>query len=551
MKKILYILLFFILSGCTDILDKLPADKPSDASFFSNEKELVMGINACYKEVLMPIGMWTDAISDIGLVRLAGRGDIYLLGIGTQTPSETGMILSFWTDCYKGIAKCNSLLANMHRAEKNTNAGVYSRIKAEARYLRAYYYALLVSLYGDIPLIKEPLLLSESMVANTPKSETVEFILQELTECANDLPTKYDAANTGRTTKGAALAIKARTALYNGKWDVAANAAKAVMDLNAYQLYPDYRKLFLNAAQSNEEVVFEAQYLLGNLTHKSAQDLFSRNNSGLSMFFPAQSLVDSYECTDGLTIDQSPMYDKANPFSNRDPRLDMTILRDGLLFGGKVFSTNPKDKTTLNMNTGVMINNLDVTNAYASASGYNWLKYCDEEDLDNVATCDFNTILCRYAEVLLTYSEAKIELNQIDNSVLDVINQVRARAYGKTVDQKSEYPAITTKEQLALRKIIRRERKVELAGEGLRIFDIKRWGIFEKAMNGPVYGRPNGDFDIVGIPVFDENELPDYSVDASKRKFVYDRACTNAKILWPIPQKEIDVNPNLKQNTGY
>jgi starch-binding outer membrane protein, SusD/RagB family len=550
-KNIVLILIILIVSGCSEILDKTPNDQPSDETFFSNEKELLLGINAAYRDIGQEVGILSDAISDIGWIRTGGRGDVYELLIGIQNTESSSMITNYWRISYTGISKCNLLLDKMHRAEEVVNETLYNRIKAEARFLRSFYYFQLTNLYGDVPLIKTPQALSDAMVSNTPKSETVDYILQELTECALDLPESYNDDNIGRATKGAALALKARVALYNEKWDIAAKAAQDVMNLNQYQLYPDFRKLFMNEGQSNEEVIFEIQYLSGQKTHGFFRDYVSRNLSGLSMFAPNQSLVDSYECTDGLTIDISPLYDKADPFLNRDPRLDKTVLRDGTIFGGIVYSTNPNDVTTLNVKTGNMIPNEDVKNVYRSMTGYLWLKYGDEENLAEIRQCPLNIILYRYAEILLIYAEAKIELNQIDNSVLNAINQVRARAYSTTVENISDYPSVTTTNVNELRKIVRRERKVEFANEGLRIFDIKRWGIFEKAMNGMIYGRPAGDFEIMGIPVFDENGIPDYSAYADKMQKTYTRNHTITGYLWPIPQREMDANSNLKQNSGY
>src|SRR5690606_23573534 len=137
--------------------------------------------------------------------------------------------------------------------------------------------------------------------------------------------------------------------------------------------------------------------------------------------------------------------------------------------------------------------NQDVLNAYASFTGYLWRKFTSEADIPtNVANSGLNFILMRYAEVLLTYAEAKIELGQIDASVLDAINQIRARAYGVAVGAVADYPEITTTDQAELREIVRRERKVELADEGFRLFDIRRWKIAEHVMPGTLVGRPRG-----------------------------------------------------------
>ena len=549
----LLLLCILLIAGCKkSFLSEFPADQPSDITFYSNEKELLLAINAAYRQLPYHLGIRTDATTDIGLNRAGARTDVSAVATGAQNPLTGGLISSTWEGLYTGIARCNTLLDNMGKAEQNTTPAMFKRIRGEAKFLRAYYYHLLSEIYGNVPLIIKTQSLEESQVANTPKAETVEFILKELTDAALDLPVSYAAADKGRATKGAALTIKAKAALFNQKWEVAASAAQEVMNLNAYTLYPNYRDLFTYKAESNAEVILETQYLLGNSVLALSQDIMPRIVAGLSIFTPTQPLVDSYECTDGLTIDKSPLYNKANPFQNRDPRLAGTIIYDGTKFGDYIFSTNSTAVTTLRVSTNTQVANPDVTNQFATFTGYCWKKYADETDISRIATSDLNFIISRYAEVLLMYAEAKTELNQIDATVISAINQVRARAYGVAVSAVTQYPAIKMMSQAELRKIIRRERKVEFAMEGIRMFDIKRWKVAGKALNGYVYGRPKGEFSTMGVPVFDEDGFPDYSAYADKlkqqdlRKFNPDR-----DYLWPIPQKDIDVNKMLVQNPNY
>ena len=171
----------------------------------------------------------------------------------------------------------------------------------------------------------------------------------------------------------------------------------------------------------------------------------------------------------------------------------------------------------------------------------------------NVDTGELNWILMRYAEVLLIYAEAKIELGQIDATVLDAINQVRARAYGVDASATADYPAITTTDQAELRKIIRRERQIELAHEGFRMTDIHRWNIAQFVMQGTLVGRPLGAYsEMTFVPEIDEHGHPHYDGAESLYRAVDQRVFDPAKDnLWPIPQKDVDVNPNLDQNPNY
>jgi hypothetical protein len=187
---------------------------------------------------------------------------------------------------------------------------------------------------------------------------------------------------------------------------------------------------------------------------------------------------------------------------------------------------------------------LEVTHAYATFSGYQYRKYVADEDREFRGECELNVMLVRYAEVLLVYAEAKIEQGTLDQSVYDAINAVRVRA---------GLPEITTgKSQDELRKSVRQERKVEFPFEGLRFFDLRRWKIAEEVMPGILYGRPLRNYEASFIPTFDENGMPHYDAYGDKLRQFDTRNFNPARdYLWPIPQKELDINSNLKQNPGY
>ncbi len=398
-------------------------------------------------------------------------------------------------------------------------------------------------------MITRSLTLKESQVPKTDKNQVVDFLLTELDEAARDLPATYSASQFGKATKGAALAIKSRVALYNGRWDVAAQSAKAVIDLNVYQLHPNYGELFSYAGQTSKEIIFSVQYLKGVQTTTIPRNYLSRMAQGFSNKIPVQALIDSYEATDGLTIDKSPLYDPKNPFANRDPRLGFTVAVPGSVFFNYQFETH-KDSLQVwdyNQTPARRIANTEATHAFATFSGYCWRKYTDITDKADVVNSELNFILARYAEVLLNYAEARIEAGQIDQSVYDAINLVRGRPSVKM-------PLFTLgKSQAELRSIVRKERKYELAGEGLRLFDIRRWRIAEQVMTGPLYGRiPNGL--LATAPVIDANGTPSY-VNVPNRgqmRLIEQRQFNPARdYLWPIPQLETEINPQLEQNTGY
>ena len=559
-----------ILSCNKDYLNRFPESDPNSATYYTTADQLTLAVNAAYLNLVyqqdgFPYQMQLEGTSDLIWQRPAT--DAQTIGLGQHT-SNTTMIRSIWTQSYIGIGRCNALLDNMLKAKSVTTAAQYSRIEGEAKFLRAYYYGTLISLYGDVPLVVKSIPTEESYLARTPKAEVLNAIFSDLDSAAAKLPLSYTGTDIGRATKTSALAFKSRIALYNAKWDVAAAASKAVIDLGYHALYPNYRNLFMYVGENSRESILAFDYKLTIRTNAAPQNNQARNSSGFSGLIPTRALADSYECTDGLTIDKSTLYSTADPFKNRDPRMRQTLLGDGDTWfgaGGITFNmTFHPDSTTCSRYTPTFakIPNLEVTNAFSSYSGFIMKKYLDPQDMAVPNQSELAFMLIRYAEVLLNYAEAKIELNQIDASVLDAINLVRARGYGVAATQTTLYPAIKTTNQVQLRAIVRRERKIELAGEGLRVFDIRRWNIAEKVMNGILFGKAMNKAIYYSLPkpTLDENSSPDYTSFTSLLSVVGNfkimdnpRVFKSHNLLWPIPQAELDVNknPGFKQNPGY
>ncbi|KAA5548843.1 RagB/SusD family nutrient uptake outer membrane protein [Adhaeribacter rhizoryzae] len=544
--------LLFTAPSCDDYLEKYPLEGPSDASFFTNESELLLAINACYSSLAvhpsdnLPLPMLLDNAADISWDR--NNSDLQQIGKGSHA-SNNGFVRNVWQQAYTDIGRCNFLLDNIDKVKDKTTPQLYARTKAEARFLRAFNYSHLVELFGGIPLVTKTLKLEEASLPKSSKEEVVNFILTELEEAAADLPVSYDAQNNGRATKGAALAIKSRTALYNGKWEVAAKAAKDVMDLNYHKLHPNFGQLFTYAGQNSTEIIFAYQYLRGIRTHTVPQCFFSRMGRGNSNKVPGQVLIDAYECTDGLTIDKSPLYNPLNPFVNRDPRLGYTVALPGSTFLNIKFETNKDSLKTTDFSTtpARRVDNVEATHAFATFTGYCWRKYTDIIDQADVVNSELNIIAARYAEVLLNYAEAKIELGQLDPSVYDAINAVRQRP---SVNMPAIEPGKT---QAELRSVVRKERKYELANEGLRLYDIRRWKIADQVMNGTFYGRiPKGL--LATAPAIDANGTPNYATvpNRADMRVVELRAFDAARdYLWPIPNIEVLTNTNLEQNPKY
>ena len=556
--SIIFILLTFLFVSCEDYLERYPLNNPSDATFLSNQTELEMAVTGCYNAMWtsvqgMPFHMVFDQISDIGWDRNGSA--LQAIGRGSAD-SRNSDILSLWTNLYKGIAKCNYVLANMERGVDNIPAGVYAESKAEVRFLRAFYYHYLAELFGGVPLVTQPLTLSEANIARSSKADVVDFVLTELDECASDLPQENNPLS-GRATKGAAWAIMSRVALYNEKWDVAISSAQKVMALEGteYELSSNYMDLFQYAGQESKEIILSVQFLKGEHMHSLFRFFGTRNAKGHTNKKPSYQAADSWECIDGLQIDESPLFDPQHPYENRDPRLSYTFSLSGSIFLGFQYETHGDSLYCwdYNQDPPKRIANLEATHAYATFTGIGWRKYADNLDKDAVNDSELNTIIIRYAEVLLNYAEAKIASGSIDQSVLDAINKVRERP-------SVEMPPITTTDIEELKYAVRRERKYELSGEGLRLFDIRRWEIAENVMNLPVLGRMKKSYPSIApkvdeygtsyydnIPIAQQGESADFKMRIVEiRSFDKDR-----DYLWPIPYIEMDTNPEMVQNPGY
>ncbi|CAG5067363.1 hypothetical protein DYBT9623_00083 [Dyadobacter sp. CECT 9623] len=557
MKFTKYILLIFCciaVTSCDDYLERFPLDNPSDETFLRTEAELDLAVTGVYNtlwfggagDVNGPFFQMLDAATDIGWER--NTSSLQNLGMGNAN-ADNAMISSYWSGFYRGIGRCNYILSKAEPLAAIVPEAKYNRLMAEVRFLRAYFYSIINELYGGVPLLTKPVLLNESQLPRNTKDEVTDFIIAELDAIAPALLAETGTVNKGRANKGAALALKSRIALFNKRYEAAAQAASELMKLGTYSLHGDFTQLFQYAGQGSKEIIFSVQYLKGTKVHSLPRFFFSRIALGHSNKIPVQALVDSYACIDGLPIDKSPLFDPKKPFANRDPRLTQTVVLPQTRFINYLFETHPDSLMTLDYSTtpARRVQNVEATHAYATFSGYLWRKYTDVADFPDIDNSELGVILFRYAEVLLNYAEAKIELNQLDASVYEAINAVRQRP-GVNMT------AVTAgKTQAELRSIIRIERKSEFAGEGLRLFDIRRWNIGEDVMKGPLRGRIRNAF-LSSAPRIDENGTPHYEnvANASQMRVIETRSYSNERDnLWPIPRLEREVNPTLTQNPNY
>jgi hypothetical protein len=530
-----------LFSSCKkDFLNREPQDAYSNASLWTSASDANAALTGIYNGQSNNIDdngpswadgtaiVYFDCISDNAYSQYPWEG-FQAYGNGSINP--TSGAANLWN--YTAIQRCNFFLTNI--GVTPMDAALKKQMIAQVKFIRAYEYFVMSQLYGDVPLVIKALTPVEANASTrTPKADVTKFILSELAAVIPDLATSYTGTDVGHITKGAALALKARVELYEQNYADCITDCQAVMKLG-YSLDPSYQNLFRIQNQfSNPEIIAAAQYVENPSANANGVLGVMPSNSmgGWSSINPLQNLVDDYEMDNGKVItDPTSGYDPNNPYAKRDPRLAATILYPGAPYvpaGGSTplyfdpLGSSSPDYYASGNNT--------------SPSAYVVKKYTSNlSDFDNLFQSGLNITVIRYAEILLSFAEAKIESGQIDASVYSAINLIRTRAGMPSVNQ------AVYNSQATLRSLIRRERRVEFAFEGLRWFDIKRWKIGSQVMNGAVYGARLGTVDA---------KTGKYTVTGENLK-VETRAFSDKNYLWPVPQAEIDINKSLTQNPGY
>ncbi len=456
-----------------------------------------------------------------------------------------------WKRAYKTIRATNEALMNLETSPLEES--YKNDIIAKIRYIRAFTYFDVVRRYGAIPLLTVAQSLDDDLQVNrTPVAEIYAFIHSELELAADGLKAK-SASLSGAINKQAAIALSARASLYAENWAESARLADLLItgeNNDGLNLHPDYRELFLSKGGINE-VIMEKQTYTGVTGQSFA--LYNlpvrwRSNWG-GQTDPTQQMVDSYQMlATGLDIsDPASGYDPENPYTGRDKRFNASIFYHGSDFDGLLPKSGAPyiDMEWNNMNEGPG----KKKSGAASITGYLVRKWADPSD--GLGPERYNSFASwkeiRYAEVLLIYAEASNEDKGPSQKVYDAINTVRNRAgLPNLIDG-------FTKEQM--RMAIRQERKVELAFENHRWFDLIRWKIAKEVLDGfvpkgvKITRKSNAPSNLDTPQLFDSKYLTfDTSYIVSGRTSVF----PDSYYLMPIPQSELDKNSNLKpQNPGY
>jgi hypothetical protein len=533
-KRLTFVLIFASIFSCE--VERLPETSISDQTFWRSETDLIAATNYLY--IFVPGFNNEDVWSDDAIGLSSNQ-----ISDGSRLAPSTD---ANYTEPYRLIRAANNIIEKAPLAASNVAAATLDRYVADARFFRAWGYFSLVQKYGSVPLILK-ILSDESpelLEPASPREKIFDQIYQDLDFAIAKLPTMatLGAANYGKISKTAAQAFKARVALFEGTrskfhgygdpmkhLNLAVEASKAIIDGRQHTLYANYFDLFQMAGEgfANKENIIVKPYGVSLadrvLTHTYFRGTLENGNKN-----PTKSLVDSYLMTDGLPITKSPLYKtpvvSTDVFTNRDERLSHSVFKKGdpYIFTKKIFDISP---------------------LVFQKTGFCFRKFSNIDDWNNQASFIDRPIL-RYAEVLLIYAEAKFELtNSITDADLDIsINLLRAR--GKIAKLTN---ALVTNNSLSMRDEIRRERRVELAQEGHRYWDIIRWKTAEIELPKPVLG--NFFFKAEFGTATTVNLTPDNFIlvtPASFRKF------NPAKdYLWPMPLNEISLNPNLKQNPGW
>ncbi len=511
-------------SSCEKFLTVDSPDGVSDGQWWNTETDGYNALATVYAGI--PGGssgrniMYYAGLTDEAVQRgdFKGEYDGFTRGLAS---SRWGVSSSLWADDYTCIRRANRFLENIDAAY--IDAELKERMKQEARALRAYYHMELMLVFGDIPLLTKSLTPTENQSFRTPQKEVYDFVVAELKDCATKLPATYVNADRWRMSSGVCLSLLSRLGLYYKDYELAKTSAKQVIDSKVYKLWmsttnknDSYAELFSYAGELNDERIFFKENGCSNAWTSFAPF----GIGGETYLSPTNTVVNNFETKQGKTIQElgrdSMLIYQQNPNykNNRDPRLSASVFVPNDRFQNQYTLDpfyNPTDK---------------IGETKSTATGYWIKKYIDARDRQaKSGSLDF--MIIRYAEILLNYAEAMIETGQWNNAeTLAAINEVRARA---------AMPAVNSGlygTQAKMRELIRRERQAELAFEGGRYFDIRRWGIDEAVMNGEVFGATN----------------PKTGEVVRVQSRTYKR---NREGLWPIPEAEIIANPNMVQNPNY
>lgn len=527
MKKIaIYISVLITLGACNkNILDRGPLDKYSDQNVWKDMALVNMFVANIYANMKTPYdevkgGNWMMANITDEAISSRTFHDSRLINT-LQYNEADDVYKDVWDDGFKNIRKCNLLLSKIPEITAADN--VKRQLKGEAHFLRAFTNLDIYMHFGRFPITDKVLALEdETTIPRSTAADCIKFILADLDTAGTLLPEKYGPADLGRATRWAAVAIRSRFLLNLERYQEASDSSLKVINSKQYSLFPDYQTLFNPENDNNSEIIFDKQY--GSAISKQTHDMDTYESSTFYTGFasaitcPTQNLVDAFEMKDGLSWDKSPLYNTAKPYDNRDPRFYATVMYDGISWMGE----------TVDMKKGSKFNR--ATGSGSSPTSYFLRKFLnpkyDHKNPNNIANFQ-NCAIIRLADVYLIYAEAQFKLGHPEE----------ARKYVNLVRQRVKMPDITAADFSF--SSIQHERQVELAMEGQRWYDIRRWKKGQDLIGAKIYG----------IDIQDGTGGRKYvRMEVEQRKF------EDKMYLFPIPLSErlkYPASNPLEQNQGW
>ena len=567
-KNILYLLILVLFVSCEDYLEREPLHTPDETTFWKSEDDAQKALNNLYSYLPSASRWWTESYSDNAIMTNAwgegGLGEIKQGGLSATTShiqtwhgvgdnwAAGDRAWSPWK--YHHVRHILYFLTNLNNMEFS-NQDVKNDFEGQARFILAMRYFKMTRLFGDLPLIKEePIGLEESReLTRSPQSEVFAYILENVEKAIQFLPDAHD--KSGKISRDAAYMLKAEALMWMASLDKfhnrsvssksgdqlfadAAITLKKVVDANRYSLYPNLVKLFHSETNNiDDETILAFQYVederINWFNKLGVMGGVGLRGGGWASFSAPRGLVDDFECTDGKSIFESEIYDKANPWNNRDKRLTEWFL----LPKHPVLRQNG-EFTNFESHPSYAATNREVIGGEGGGgrSGYWCMKYVE---LDNYIDWGYqNFIIYRYAETLLMLAECLNESDPSNSMIATAMNEVRARAGLPGVDA-------LVGNQVDMRAKILHERRVELTNESKRYYDMLRTKTAEIFMNPPgnvLYGINKN-----------EADYNDAVGDWTKEKVIAEpiRFDASKGYLWPVPQDVIDKNSNITQNSGW
>ena len=537
-------------TSCSDVIDLNPGDRFSPATVWSSTTTVdsyVLGLYSIFSSSCEFYGTGspnlTDAYSDI---LKSGSWDQYNHSYNRSLFQESAFnstsagAFECWSTHYERIRRENEFLRDAPKyREKFGEKWMDTRI-AEVRFCRAYAYYLLCRVYGGVILRTEVDGPEQNDKARSTEADCWDFIIEELKDLAPQLPQgnktengdNWDDANYGRATQQAAYGLLSRVALFAERWDVAAQAARDVEKCGGALDLTGYANVFNGDLKSNKEILFGVDFDQDVITHRydayvrPSGDAKALGTSALySVFFPTSELADSYEMADGTPFSWETH--GSDPYTGREPRFYATILYNGASWMGRTIESYVGGADGFKEYENSKSANTTVT-------GYYLRKYLKDGDKSWITAYSAQTcILIRYAEVLLNKAEALAELSWEQNSVeaLQALNDVRGRV---------GLPSRQTASKEEFMEFVRHERMVELAGEGFRYWDLRRWRLAEEVINGK---------SVHGVKITKTDSGFNYEhvdADNGNKRIFYDRYYHFA-----IPESERSKNPLCDNNQGW